>query len=228
MGRSGEDIVSTFATFLLHNRDARLVTLYLDNCAGQNKQWALFSALVYLVNSEMIQAEKITLKYLVSGHTHMSADSAHSCFKDALLRRSPICDFDDYVNAVGSSRIPVKVMQPTDFKVWPNGVSQYQLNQLEDRPLFRDISSAEFRRGSTSFFLGRNGGKRKEFRVLKKNFDNMTAPNQKSQRGVNAKKKTEIIEKLLPLMPSTRRAFWHDLRECKVPDLCSLKLPDLD
>lgn len=226
MGLAGEDIVSTFAAFLIHNRDAKYISLHLDNCGGQTKQWTLFTALIFFVNSTIIQAEKITLKYLVSGHTHMSADSVHRTFRDALLRRMPIFDFDDCVAAISSSKMRVKVMSPDDFKVWPNGVSQYQLKQMEDRPLFRDISAAEFRRESTSIFLERKGGKLKRFDV-KKIFD-FAAPTSKIQRGVNTNKKNQIMEKLLPLMPQNRRVFWEELYEAKVPDLCSLKLPEIE
>lgn len=50
-GRKKEDITSSFGTFFIQNRDLKHIILWLDNCAAQNKNWTLYSYLVYLVNS---------------------------------------------------------------------------------------------------------------------------------------------------------------------------------
>jgi len=52
-GRKGSDIASTFWYFLLANRDAKKIIIWLDNCAGQNKNWILYSMLVKAVNSRL-------------------------------------------------------------------------------------------------------------------------------------------------------------------------------
>jgi len=77
-GRKKEDLVSTFYSFFLHYRDAQKLTIWLDNCSSQNKNyWCLLSFLVYIVNSDDICAQEIVLNYSEAGHTFMSADSFH-------------------------------------------------------------------------------------------------------------------------------------------------------
>ena len=72
-----EDITSAFHSFFLHRRDQKLITLWLDNCSGQNKNWALFSFLLYIpvIDSPETITDVIRLKYSEPGHTFMSADS---------------------------------------------------------------------------------------------------------------------------------------------------------
>ena len=76
-GRKKEDITSAFHSFFLHRRDQKLITLWLDNCWRQNKNWALFSFLLYTINSTETITDVIRLKYFEPGHTFMSADSFH-------------------------------------------------------------------------------------------------------------------------------------------------------
>ena len=76
-GRKKEDITSAFHSFFLHRRDQKLITLWLDNCSGQNKNWALFSCLLYIISSPETITDVIRLKYFEPGHTFMSADSFH-------------------------------------------------------------------------------------------------------------------------------------------------------
>lgn len=67
-GRKKEEIISCYHAFLLKNRDAKEITLWCDNCGVQNKSWALFSFLVYIINSTEISADRINIKYLQKGH----------------------------------------------------------------------------------------------------------------------------------------------------------------
>nr|CAI5832340.1 unnamed protein product [Callosobruchus analis] len=48
--RNKEEIISAFYTFFRKNRDVEHITIWLDNCSAQNKNWALFSFFVYIVN----------------------------------------------------------------------------------------------------------------------------------------------------------------------------------
>lgn len=45
-GRKCEDIVSTYHHFFLFHREAKKIIIWLDNCAGQNKNWTFLSYLV--------------------------------------------------------------------------------------------------------------------------------------------------------------------------------------
>ena len=73
-GRKCEEIASTFLSALYQDRDFREIIYYADNCAAQNKNWALFTTLVEVMSSGKLQAETLTLKFLEKGHTFMSAD----------------------------------------------------------------------------------------------------------------------------------------------------------
>lgn len=48
-GRKKEDLISTFHAFLSKNRDIRNITIWLDNCAAQNKQTGLYFLISYML-----------------------------------------------------------------------------------------------------------------------------------------------------------------------------------
>ena len=102
-GRKKEDLVSTFYSFFLHYRDAQKLTIWLDNCSSQNKNWCLLSFLVYIVNSDDICAQEIVLNYFEAGHTFMSADSFHHQVELSLKRQKKTYDFEDFAKAVGAA-----------------------------------------------------------------------------------------------------------------------------
>ena len=84
-GRCDEDVTSTVIKVLHHlqYRDAREIVIWADNCTGQLKNWTLYSALLLEVNNHE-NINKITVKYLVKGHTFMSADAFHSQVEKAM------------------------------------------------------------------------------------------------------------------------------------------------
>jgi hypothetical protein len=97
-GRNKEDIMSAFYQFLIFNRDAENITIWLDNCSAQNKNWALLLFFLRAINSTVITAKKIELKYLVTGHSFMSADSFHHQVEKSLNHNGgKVYDFQDFV-----------------------------------------------------------------------------------------------------------------------------------
>lgn len=117
-GRKKEDLISSFHAFLLHNRDAEKITLWLDNCSAQNKNWALFSFFVYIVNSTEINTNEIDIKYFEPGHSFMSADSFHHQVELSMKRKGKLYDFNDFKAAVqkaNSGNVDVNVMKIDDF-----------------------------------------------------------------------------------------------------------------
>lgn len=118
-GRKKEDLISTFYSFLLKNRDWRNVTIWLDNCAAQNKNWALFCFFMYVVNCSEVQVENLEIKYFQSGHTFMAADSFHHQVELSMKKKAKVYDFNDFKCAVqeaNSSKVEVIEMQvPTRF-----------------------------------------------------------------------------------------------------------------
>nr|CAI5869876.1 unnamed protein product [Callosobruchus analis] len=95
-GRKKEDIASSFQIFLDFNRDAKKIIIWLDSCASQNKNWALFSYLVGVVNSSDIEADSIELDYLEPGHTFMSADYFHHQVTQQVKLNGKLYDFADF------------------------------------------------------------------------------------------------------------------------------------
>ena len=57
-------------------RDCENYVMWLDNCAGQNKNWTVYTKLANYVNSPNAP-KSITLKYVVVGHRFMSPDNSY-------------------------------------------------------------------------------------------------------------------------------------------------------
>ena len=66
-GRWAGDVASAWVRILQEYRDHDSITIWADNCLGQNKNYYLFKTLIQLVNSDEVLFKKITLKYLESG-----------------------------------------------------------------------------------------------------------------------------------------------------------------
>jgi len=150
-GRKKEDIVSAFHAFLLARRDAKSVTLWLDNCAGQNKNWTLFSYLVYIVNSDEISADEIRLKFFEPGHTFMSADSFHHQAEQSLKKAGKVYDFGDFAECVQNAnkgKVVVKEMQMSNYFEWIDASSSYKLSRAVTRPYLSDMVMVKAIRGS--------------------------------------------------------------------------------
>jgi len=72
-GRTADDIASSFITAMKQESGVKHFTFWVDNCFDQNKNWTLYTAMVSYVNHES-GPESITFKYLIAGHTFMSAE----------------------------------------------------------------------------------------------------------------------------------------------------------
>jgi hypothetical protein len=222
-GRDGCDIVSVYWKWLLLQRDCLRLTIYADNCGAQNKQWALYTMLVYAVNSDLIKAKKITFKYLESGHTFMSADSLHHQCEHA-LRNKVVADYSDFRSALGSKMV-ILDMDVQDFAEWQSGVSRYQINSYAKRPLMTDISVAQFERGSNEMFFKFEFDERAfhRYTLFKRKFtiSDLPPPCKTIPRGLSADKKKAILDNLCPLMHPSRRLFWEQIPSSdEVLDLC--------
>ena len=79
-GRNDEDVTSAFINAMKYVafRDFHNFVIWLDNCAGQNKNWTLYTALSNFVNTTTGPI-KITLKYFTIGH--------HLCRQTASIER---------------------------------------------------------------------------------------------------------------------------------------------
>ena len=132
-GRDAEEVAAAYVLYLTTVcRDFRTVTIWADNCAGQNKCWALLSALLKVVHSAKTSIERITIKYFETGHTSMSADAAHQTISKN-MRRSPLEDFEDFVKVTEASVPRVLEMRPgTNMVLVEDGVSRHRWTALNN------------------------------------------------------------------------------------------------
>lgn len=222
-GRSKDDIISTFYNFLLAVRDATNVTIWLDNCAAQNKNWGLFSFFSYIINSGKINLKMLNVKYFQSGHTFMSSDAFHHQVELALKRKKKVYDFKDFSECVAlanSKKVVVKEMHIDNFYTFPDLTSQYKLKKIIPRPYLQDMVFVQFQRGQrclkykTSFsedFQCIN------FLLAKYETGPLPQPTQKNcERGVSTERKNNIITKIKDLIPENRLPFWQNLKETEI------------
>lgn len=218
-GRKKEDIVSAFYAFFLKNRDKESITIWLDNCSGQNKNWCLFSFFVYIVNANEVNLKNLTVKYFERGHTFMSADHFHHQVEKSLKQTGTVWDFSDFVQCVqnATKKTDVVTQEINNFYDWKDVSSKYKLLKTTPRFYLKDLSMATFFRGErilkykTSFDAEEES---KELNFLNANaFKNgVTLPTPRiHHRGVSQKRKDLLITNLRPIIPGNRLKFWQDL-----------------
>lgn len=231
-GRKKENLVSAFHKFFLFCRDKKHIVVWLDNCTAQNKNWCFYTFLIYLINSSETEIETIDVYYFKSGHTFMSADTFHHQVEESMKKAKNIYDFSDFVNAVreSNSRVVVHSMIPSDFSEWRDYASQQKLRNMNSRPLINEIKHVRAIRGNmflkystdyTTEFNSDENLKTIDFLQIKI-MKAKTVPRplgQEFYREIPKSKKTDIINKLLPLMPKSRHEFWKNLNESEAPDL---------
>lgn len=171
--------------------------------------------LIIVVNSSSVGTESIVLKYFEKGHTFMSADSVHHGIEQEMRKRKNIFDFNDFVDVVKVSnggKMEVIVVEPTVTRNWVDGTSAAKLKR-RNRVLLSEMSEVKVIRGSRLIFCKKNFEDTEyiECDVLREKFS-LTLPETKvSGRGIPQQKKDDIVNKLCPLMPASRRSFWSDL-----------------
>jgi len=217
-GRNAEDIASTFICAMKQEPDVSHFILWMDNCSAQNKNWVVFTAMCAFVNTEL-GPQSVTFKYLITGHTFMSADAFHAKVEKEIRAKKNLFDFDDLKEAVSNANKTAKVMslEAADFQMWKSGA--YRTRQ-QDSPLLSSLHQVRFIKGSRSMYYKLDPcGNELECNFLTKKFK-LTQPVSKSvSRGIPGVKKTDIVTKLCPLMPEQKQQFWRDLTVCDVPDL---------
>ena len=95
-GRTAEDVASVFISFLRTVQDVKSITIWLDNCSAQGKNWWFFTALAAEVNSPDGNFLTIRCKYFEPGHTFMSADSFHHLIEQGLKNAGKVQNFSDF------------------------------------------------------------------------------------------------------------------------------------
>ncbi|KAJ8682312.1 hypothetical protein QAD02_018104 [Eretmocerus hayati] len=229
-GRKAEDIASAYHSFFMSERDVKTIIIWLDNCTAQNKNWTFISSLVELINSDVVETDLIELNYFEPGHTFMSADSFHHQVELSMKKMKNAYDFHDFEMAVqnaNSGNVIVKPLNYLDFKIWKDFSSTSRLSKVKDRHHLSEMKKIQFRRGEHKIFFTVDYAERGreifheldflQIRVINKGFP--PAAPRLQPRGIPLKKKEDIIKKLLPLMPQSRRSFWLNIETSDVPDL---------
>ena len=218
-GRNGSDVSSAFALIIRRLSDRiQDFIFWADNCAPQNKNWILFSTLIQLVNSPA-GPSSVTMKYLEPGHTFMKADSIHGSIGRKLKEDPVLYDLLDFSNLVSSAKNDMNVLPMTPGDILPLRRIRSSTRGL---PKLRSLKAVKFQRGSGSMYYKFSHDASSYF--LRPFLSVSLLPELPSavntMRGINAKKKAEILSTLGPAMPDENRAFWEELPVAAVSDLC--------
>ena len=147
--------------FLLESkyRDCKNITIWCDNCAGQNKNWTLYSSIIQSLSTSEVLVETITLKYFKKGHTFIAADSFQHQVEEGIRKRCYLYDFNDYIQVVNLCGNAIE-MSHEDFYDFRNYKSNGKhLNYL----LIADISVVRFQKNDTRIYW-KNSFEESEFK----------------------------------------------------------------
>lgn len=230
-GRRAKDVACSFLKFIQLQRDTENLIIWLDNCTGQNKNWVLYSALIVYMNSEYCTTKNITLKYLLTGHTYMSADGLHGKIEQFVKKVGNVEDFNDFTEACNKavSRNEVINLEISDFMKFENvckfpTAGSTKKKFVEDEvPFLKDIVEVRFIKGEQEFFYKTNfrDAEYKQTKNLIKRKADLNLPKPLTTlRGVATKKKEGIMKALVPAMKPSRKLFWENLMTSESsPDL---------
>lgn len=219
-GRKQEDLTSCYYAFFLFHKDMKKITIWLDNCSAQNKNWCFFTFLIFMINSQELETMVIDIFYFQPGHSFMSADSFHHQVELSMKHMGKIYDFYDYEKSIKNSNkghVDVKVLDGKDFFDWKSECSIFKLNKQINRPMLNSIVHIRAERGLKYLLYSCTYDVYAPYRMLdflkpsylKKEFQK---PQQKKElRGIHPEKKQSILKTLVPLMPKSRQQFWFDI-----------------
>lgn len=119
-GKRGANEIATCLSIFIENLPPKVkhLTLYSDNCPGQNRNSIVASMLFYCLNKSAL--ESIEIKFLEAGHTHMECDSIHATIETASKNAKIFVPSDWYnvINLAKKRGEPYKIheLEYTDFK----------------------------------------------------------------------------------------------------------------
>ena len=200
------------------------MTISLDNCNAQCKNWYIYTSLAVFINSSASELVEITLKYFEKGHTFMSADSYHHMVEKLMNDMGSVFDFDEWIKALNQHGRAV-ILQGEDCLKVKRGLSQ---GKHVSMPHIEDIQQAQFVKGSSKLFwkesMEDESYSHSEFLQVK--YMNMIQKgvnwppflkkytSDRFCRGISHSKKENINTKLCPLMPHKCRSFWVTIPCC--------------
>ncbi|KAL1375969.1 hypothetical protein pipiens_004550 [Culex pipiens pipiens] len=230
-GRGKCELLSCFYRVIRYYRNLKKLTLWLDNCSSQNKNWDLIEYIALLINQPEVQLQRIELKYFEPGHTFMAADSVHAGVEKQ-MKQKRVVTFEDFKLAVSKAQKNVEVldMKATDFFQPKIAVTQYALNQCHPRPYVENIRKVVFSKGRFDVGYGDTVhckqlsychllSKKQRKLVEAADFDLMkTMSWQESPRGIDPERKKTLVATLNAVVPEEKRAFFESLPTKKASD----------
>jgi len=212
-GRSAKEVSCAFMKFLKIIDSEEHLSLWLDNCSAQNKNWTIFSLMVHSVNT--LKFKTITLKFFEKGHSFMASDSVHASIEKKLKKTGNVYDFEHLLECIRTSGSKNKAisMAVSDFCHVRNFQAIGKLNRKKhDRPILKDLVVARFVKGSNilHYKLTHMAESYEQIDFVKSNVD-IQSPfiSKETPRGVNAQKKKNCD--LLHIIPVEHHQFWCDL-----------------
>ncbi|KAG8324068.1 hypothetical protein J6590_108778 [Homalodisca vitripennis] len=120
--RGGNEIASAllkWADEVLPGTQVDEITIWTDNCYGQNKNKAVLMCFFWILK-KYPQLNKITQKFLLKGHTHMEADTVHALIERKRKKTQNMTiltpwDWQQLVRQT-SNKYQVHNMEVEDFK----------------------------------------------------------------------------------------------------------------
>lgn len=117
-GRKGENITDAILVLMKEEKYVKDFIFWADNCTGQNKNWILFIALVYTLNTTCNTIDSITIKYLTKGHTHMSANGIHGNIEKKIRKVRIVYDYDDLKKTIEERKQNLGIIDQKSFFQW--------------------------------------------------------------------------------------------------------------
>lgn len=147
-GHRGSNEISSILFLYLNTvdekNDVQDISLYCDSCPGQNKNHKVLSMLHYFLFQCSKNIKKITINYLLPGHTYMPVDSIHACI-DKSIKKKVIWAPSEWSTVIRNSRIKIGpyntiVLKHTDFIDWTQ-----VCNSVFSKPKMIDTNNCEIK-----------------------------------------------------------------------------------
>ncbi|GFO23043.1 hypothetical protein PoB_004954800 [Plakobranchus ocellatus] len=122
-----------------------------------------------------------------------------SSIEGEMKRYGNVYDFDDFMSCLRRAKYIPIIMKPQDLRAWQSGVSHHTPNRLPERPELVSMVQVIFQRGRENLLF------KISFASVER--QPQIEPNSRSQPRAVHPKKTDIVNKLLPLIPP-RQALW--------------------
>ena len=119
-GRGADEIASCVTKWIgitQQNNDFTSLTIFADNCGGQNKN--KFIILAFLREMHMKRLTNVRFIYMVSGHSYLPCDASFGNIEKKYKLQESILTPEDYIahikDAVRKKPFPVVEMRKEDF-----------------------------------------------------------------------------------------------------------------